>query len=145
MSVLPSLAQRVLVVLLIVAATVCALASQHPLETSAAADISAGTPAETASTAAVLAESMVNAVGTQTNTSEAHGVIDCRGTACGNAHACVQAVALVDASPTSLVRTGVDLVEQTGRRPLLGHLVPAESGSPPWTVLSLTQLSVSRI
>lgn len=136
-----SLVRRVLVMLVVVAVAVCALASQRPLVTSAAAD----TPMQMTSTAAVLAQPTVMATGARMDTSEIHGATDCDGTASGGtAHACVHAVTLVLSALTALARTGVE-AKRTGRRPMHGHLVSAQSNSPPWTVLSLVQLSVSRV
>ncbi|MBY6709174.1 MULTISPECIES: hypothetical protein [unclassified Rhodococcus (in: high G+C Gram-positive bacteria)] len=143
MSVTTSLARRALVVLVIVVAAICALGPQHPSAMSSAA--SAGVSPETPSTAGTPAELTVVAVGTQTTVSAAHCVTACGDTTCGNAHACMEAVTLADNAPVPLARTGVELIAQTGRHPTPGHPVPAESSSPPWTVLSLTQLTVRRV
>ncbi|OZC42561.1 hypothetical protein CH286_25785 [Rhodococcus sp. WWJCD1] len=149
MSVSTSLTRRVLVLLVVVVVTVCALASQRSLGTSAAADTVAATPVEMrqmGSTDAVLTRPTVMDTEARTVTGEVHGGMDCGGIVGGSAHACVEAVTALGASTALALGVRMDgKYQQRGRHPTRGHLVSYEWSSPPWTVLSLAKLSVSRV
>ncbi|MGB3769763.1 MAG: hypothetical protein WBA00_01340 [Rhodococcus sp. (in: high G+C Gram-positive bacteria)] len=148
-----SIVRRVLVVSVVVVVTVCALLCQRPLVVFAAAGTVAATSMEMGSTAMEMGSTAAVPVGTtvvgtgvRTVTSENHASMDCGGFAGGAACVDAEAVLLLSAvtAPPLEVRTGVEL-EETGRYPTHGLPVPQESNRPPWTVLSLAQLSVSRV
>lgn len=114
-------------------------------------------PSETVASSAVTdMGGMVDAVGasatgaltmTMTMTMGA-AVMDCGGMGAGGANACVAAVAVLvlSAVATALVLVLRGVGEEHSNRVQLteGHAV-SSTPAPPWTVLSLTQLSVSRV
>ncbi|OZF41980.1 hypothetical protein CH293_27300 [Rhodococcus sp. 14-2470-1b] len=152
-----SIVRRVLVVSVVVVVTVCALFCQRlpatfaaagtPMEMGSTATEVGSTATKMGSTAAALARTPVVDTGVSVVTSEAHESVDCGEIAGG--FACVDAVAVVALSAVSAltlgVRTGAELDELAGRYPTRGLQVSHGSDWPPWTVLSLAQLSVSRV